>query len=266
MARWVERSAFLPGTGRRLALGLGLIGIGKPWGHVDDAVPPEAGARQLLETAVALGFRYFDSAPSYGVAEERFGAFLRGLTPEVRASLTIATKFGEHWDAARGEPYVDHSYDALVRSLDRSVALLGRIDALQLHKTTPDALASAEVQRAFAYAGSLGIENVGASVSDVVSASIAIRDGRFSLVQFPLNSAAVQYRHFATEATEAGMLVAANRPFGMGKLLYGEEPLSPAEAFAFVACEPFDGVVLTGTKSVGHLRENWAAFGEMVSG
>jgi len=49
---------------------------------------------------------------------------------------------GEHWDASRGEPYADHSFDALRRSLDASVARLGRIDILQLHKTSPAVLAT----------------------------------------------------------------------------------------------------------------------------
>ena len=46
----------------------------------------------------------------------------------------------------------------------------------------------------------------------------------------------------------------------MGKLLYGEERLTPEAGFRFLAGEPFRGVVLTGTKSVVHLRENWEAF------
>lgn len=260
MQRWVERTAFLPDGGRQLALGLGLIGIGKPWGFVDDVVPADAQAQELLETAVELGVRYFDSAPSYGISEERFGAFLRGLRGDQRQSLTIATKFGEHWDADKKEPFVDHSYDALVRSLDGSLEKLGRIDFLQLHKTTPEALNSPDVERAFAYATSLGIANIGASVSDLVSASIAVGKAAYSVVQFPLNPSSLQFRGVAAAASEAGMLVATNRPFGMGKLLYGQEALSPDAAFSFLAAEPFQGVVLTGTKSATHLRENWAAF------
>jgi hypothetical protein len=56
------------------------------------------------------------------------------------------------------------------------------------------------------------------------------------------------------------MWVATNRPFGMGSMLYGERPVTHEEAFRFVLGHSFTGVVLSGTKSKAHLRENWAAF------
>src|SRR5262249_26892840 len=100
-------------------------------------VASESQAMALLEKAYTLGVRYFDTAPSYGVSEQRLGRFLDGLSPGERGGMRIATKFGEHWDASRGEPFIDHSFDALQRSLDGSIARLGRVDFLQLHKTTP---------------------------------------------------------------------------------------------------------------------------------
>jgi hypothetical protein len=35
-------------------LGLGLIGIGKPWGFANPEVPPESQARSLLECAYQM--------------------------------------------------------------------------------------------------------------------------------------------------------------------------------------------------------------------
>src|SRR4051795_3013288 len=95
----------------QVELALGTIGIGKPWGFANSVVPPESQALELLERAFTLGIRYFDTAPSYGISEERLGRFLCGLSAEERGSVRVATKFGEHWDAAAGEPFVDHSYD-----------------------------------------------------------------------------------------------------------------------------------------------------------
>lgn len=241
-------------------LGLGLIGIGKPWGHTNTAVPGEAHVQDLMETAFELGLRYFDTAPSYGCSEERLGKFLHGLKPVDRDSVLVATKFGEHWDSERAEPFVDHTYDALARSLDGSLERLGRIDFLQLHKTTPEALRSRDVERAFGYAASLGIRNLGASVIDLESARIALSTSAFSVLQFPFNLASLQFREVARQATNTGVLAVTNRPFGMGGLLYGETPITVASAFDFLCAEPFQGVVLTGTKSGEHLRENWSAF------
>src|SRR5512133_999088 len=99
-------------------LGLGLIGIGKPWGVVPHEIPSESEALSFLEFAFDLGIRYFDTAPSYGdgVSEQRLGRFLRGLSPSDRSRVIVATKFGEHWNSGTGEPYADHSFDALRRS------------------------------------------------------------------------------------------------------------------------------------------------------
>ena len=241
-------------------LGLGLIGIGRPWGHVAGDVPPEAEVLTLLEAAAGMGIRYFDTAPSYGLSEERLGRFLAVLEPRQRAELTIATKFGEHWDAGAGAPFVDHGFDALRRSLDRSAALLGRIDVLQLHKTSPGALASADVQRAWEYARSLGIARLGPSVSDEESAQAALADPRFTLVQLPYNRANPRFGAIVDAAGARGIEVAVNRPFAMGAMLYDAATTDKAAAFRFILERRFAGVVLTGTRSPRHLRENLRAF------
>ena len=242
-----------------IEFGLGLIGIGKPWGFAHPEVPSEAQAMELLERAVELGVRYFDTAPSYGVSEERLGRF---LATAGRSGVRIATKFGEYWDAERGEPFVDHSYEALARSLDGSLARLGRIDFLQLHKTTPQALASDEVARAFEYARSLGIAEIGASVSDLESARITVANPAFGLIQLPYNAAQEMFAATIDAAVARGMRVAVNRPFGMGKMLYEESPISKVEAFRFILRKRFEGVILSGTKSAAHLEENLRAFEE----
>jgi aryl-alcohol dehydrogenase-like predicted oxidoreductase len=243
-----------------IQLGLGIIGLGRPWGHVASAVPAASDAVDLLEFAWLTGIRYFDSAPSYGVAEERLGIFLRSLDRAQRNELSIATKFGEHWDTDRNEPFVDHSYDALRRSLDRSLRLLERIEILQLHKTTPEVLRSADLARAWDYAASLGITRIGASVSDLESAEMVIGEPRYSCIQLPLNRSNAKFSPAVGKASARGMWIASNRPFAMGAMLYGERPVSREEAFRFVLDHSFTGVILTGTKSKEHLAENWRAF------
>ncbi len=240
---------------RTVELGLGLIGIGKPWGHAPHAIPSDSEAQALLEFAYELGVRYFDTAPSYGdgISEARLGRFLRGLGPRERAAVTAATKFGEHWDAAAGAPYADHSYDALRRSLDRSFERLGTIEVLQLHKTTPRALASGDVAPAWEYARGLGIGRVGPSVSDVESARAAMEDARLNAMQFPYNRRNRQFQPFL----KTGKWIAVNRPFAMGAEVR-------SDAFRFILERPFTGVILTGTTSAGHLRENWEAFQESL--
>lgn len=238
-----------------LELGLGLIGIGRSWGHVPAPVPSAAEAHRFLEAAFASGIRYLDTAPSYAHSEPRLGEFLRSLTREERASLTVATKFGEEWDFERNEPFVDHSFDGLRRSLERSLQRLGSIDVLQLHKTTPEALASEEVLRAFELARSLGVAAVGPSVSEEASAAVAVADGRWQMLQLPLNPENRRFEAFALEAARAGKWLALNRPLAMGKLASARE-----ECFGFLRALPLHGVVLIGTRSPEHLSDNLAAW------
>src|SRR5688500_11783367 len=97
-----------------IELGLGLVSIGRAWGHRLAAPPSEGEARRLLESAVKLGVRFFDTAPAYGTSERIFGGFLKTLG-DGRANLIVATKMGEHWDSEAGAALTDHSFDALRR-------------------------------------------------------------------------------------------------------------------------------------------------------
>src|SRR5438046_927333 len=99
-------------------LGLGLLSLGRRWGFHDESPPDHATGILLLETAIQLGIKFYDTAPAYGSSELRFGGFLRTLPSAVLQGITIATKFGEHWDEETMTAYTDHSYGALVRSVE----------------------------------------------------------------------------------------------------------------------------------------------------
>jgi aryl-alcohol dehydrogenase-like predicted oxidoreductase len=245
-------------------LGLGLIGIGKPWGYSDPSVPDEGSAISLLETAFSLGIRYFDTAPSYGASERHLGRFLGSLSATERRETRIATKFGEHWNSESGQPFIDHSYAALRRSVHETIGRLGVPDVLQLHRTTPEALRSDDLARAWDYAHGAGITSRAASISDPVSADIVLADPRYNLVQLPFNIENRSFEGTIARASGQQVRVAVNRPFGMGKLLHEGGGIPIRQAFAFILRTRFAGVVLMGTKSPAHLRENLAAFREAL--
>jgi aryl-alcohol dehydrogenase-like predicted oxidoreductase len=245
-----------------LELGLGLIGIGKPWGYVDPSVPDERSAVLLLEAAFSLGIRYFDTAPSYGASERHLGRFLRSLNAGERRQIKVATKLGEHWNAELGQPFVDHSYEAMKRSLDSSIERLGLPDVLQLHRTTPQVLGSDALARTWDYARSAGVPTLGASVSDPVSADIVLADPRYTLMQLPFNIGNRAFAGTIERACGQHVRMVVNRPFGMGKLLHEGGGIPIREAFVFILKTRFEGVILMGTKSEVHLRENLIAFHE----
>ena len=116
-------------TGR---LGLGTAPLAGLYEPVDDDT-----ARRVVDRALELGIRYFDTAPYYGsgLAERRLGTALRGVP---RDRVVVSTKVGRllrpgasGWTGA----YFDFSLDATLRSLDESLGRLGldRVDIALVH-------------------------------------------------------------------------------------------------------------------------------------
>ncbi len=245
-------------------LGCGLIGIGRVWGVKESRVPSEQEALTFLNAALAQSIRFFDTAPSYGLSEERLGKWLKTLNKQQRQGIIVATKFGEHWSNERQQPFVSHEFDVLSASLNQSLLRLGKIDVLQLHKTNPTVLKNDGVKRALEYAKEKGIQQFGASVSDVESGEMVCEDDRFTLIQLPFNQENTIFTPIIREATRKGKLVVTNRPFNMGAMVNKEgnktKTLLEQEAFQFILTQFFNGFILTGTKSPDHLRENIEAF------
>jgi aryl-alcohol dehydrogenase-like predicted oxidoreductase len=245
-----------------VSLGCGLIALGRKWGTTM-AVPTESEALQFLDAAYELGVRFFDTAPSYGVSEERLGAFLKHLTKSERHGITVATKFGEHWNPTTNSSYIDHSLDSLLNSLHQSYERLGKIDLIQLHKAAPEVLLATDTHRALEHAAQ-SIAHIGASVSDPESASMTIRSGSFQYIQFPYNEASPIFGDAIQEATSRSIRVITNRPFQMGSVVTNSlDTISP---FRFILKRQFNGVVLTGTANIDHLRENLNSFEKALNG
>lgn len=235
-------------------LGLGLIEIGRPWGAQWKGLPPAEQVDELLRTALEENIVFWDTAASYGSSEEHIGRFLRSH-PAPRVFL--ATKFGDHWTAGEAESRMDHSYDALRRSLDRSLEVLPRIDLLQVHRAGAEVLRSRELHRALDYVRAQGIPHLGASVKEVAAAQIAVESGVFTWLQMPYSRAWAEMAPVFEMAAGRGVNVIVNRPFAEGRLLGNS---SAEEAFRFILGQRFRGAIIAGTQSPAHLRENARAF------
>ncbi len=245
---------------KNISLGLGLIGIGRNWGHIQSTIPTAFEVDILLEKAIELGICFFDTAPAYGMSEERLGTFLKNHS-SVLDPIVVATKFGEFWIEESQTTLTDHSYAKCVASIDLSLQRLGKIDVLQLHKANKDVLMSDSFARICEYATSLKITSIGVSASDLETGTIALEIPNVDYIQIPFNLYFSQLSPLFDLARVKGKKVIINRPFNMGKLLYDEsEKFSKEQAFAFIVSQGFEGVVLTVTTSVKHLVENVKAF------
>lgn len=248
-----------------MELGLGLIGIGRKWGHIEKSIPSKDEVFEFLNESIKLGIRSFDTAPAYGVSEQRFGKFLKNLSEKEILDLQIATKCGEHWDPKTNNTYVDHSYEALCRSIDQSFNNLPKIDILQIHKASPQVLRDPEVKKALNYARSKEVKIFGASISDLDSANIAIHDPMISVLQFPFNITNKTFESIFETAKVKGKTIFINRPLGMGSIMYDNQGgLHHTDmlqtAYETIINKNFNGVILSGTSSIEHLKQNIGAF------
>ncbi|GMV24228.1 MAG: oxidoreductase [Phycisphaerae bacterium] len=123
----------LGATGIKVSvLGLGTVKLGRTEQVKYPApfsVPSDAEAAALLDLAAGLGITVLDTAPAYGIAEERVGR----LIAADRDRWTIVTKAGEEFSEGRSQ--FDFSPAAIRASLERSLRRLGtdRVEVLLIH-------------------------------------------------------------------------------------------------------------------------------------
>lgn len=122
-------------TGRKVsAVGLGTWQFGDGWNQVE-----ERDVRAILDTAVASGVDFIDTADVYGDgrSERLIGRFLREFRTTPGERPTVATKIGRRGPQELG----GFTLDTFRAWTDRSRANLGvdTLDLVQLH-TPPDAV------------------------------------------------------------------------------------------------------------------------------
>ncbi len=88
-------------------------------------LPDEATVAKLLNGILDLGITHIDTAPAYGLSEERVGRCLSSR----RHEFVLSTKIGEVFE--NGESHYDFSAEAIRTSVDASLIKL-RTDAVDL--------------------------------------------------------------------------------------------------------------------------------------
>ena len=202
-----------------MKLVMGTAALGLPYGlpaHADGvpALIAEDEARQLIHTALVEHIDTFDTAPAYGVAEQRLGDALG-------QRACVWTKLGH-----------DRDWDSIAASLTRSCQRLRRerIDVVQIHNWQPDLPIAAMLD---ALRADPRVAMVGCSTYGVDAALSAVRDGGFGLVQVEWNLLNQQVVDaIGDEAAKRGVLIAVRSVLLQGVL--SERPL-PAHLAALGA-------------------------------
>lgn len=233
----------------KLELGLGLIGIGRPWPTDNHAICSTENAHKLLEAATESGIRFFDTAAAYGLSERILGQFLNNLTPNSRQNIFVASKAGEKWPSQPDEP-INHSISALQSSLENSLQFLGKIDLLQLHKCTVDDMQNEKILNWFQNLKQSGaVKSIGVSVSSVDALTATAKTKLFDTIQFPANVDKSDLLNAYLDCPTPPLAI-INRPFSSGKITHR------AEAYAFLKQSFEQAIILTGTTNINHLTSN----------
>lgn len=124
-------------------IGLGTVKLGRNRGvkyPVPFELPTDEQAHALLASAAELGVRLIDTAPAYGMSEERLGTlFSRAGWFGARSHWILSTKAGEEFH--QGVSRFDFSAAAITASVERSLQRLRTesLDVVLLHSSGDDA-------------------------------------------------------------------------------------------------------------------------------
>ena len=158
-----------------------------------------AGARAVVDAALAAGTTVFDSSPMYGGAESSLGAALDGR----RGGTSIATKI---W-----APSVDEGR----AQYEEQRRFFGRVELEQVHNLVAweEHLTWLEEERAAGRIDRIGVTHW--SAGSFAELERALRTSRFDAVQLPLNPLERESeQRLLPLAEELGLAVVVLSPFG----------------------------------------------------
>ena len=236
-------------------LGLGTVKFGRneKIKYPTFELPNDEAICQLLDDAQSYGINVLDTAPAYGVAEERLGKLLGTR----RSEFILITKTGEEF--ANGESSYDFSAEHTRLSVERSLKRLktNRLDCVLVHCPRNDfeVLSNSPVLETLQQLKERGdIRSFGASANSVEGGMLALDASDVVMVTYAADY--TKEEAVIRRARELGKGVLIKKGLGSGSLAGGaatrslEDNLRPILAL--------DGVssLITGTINRNHLREN----------
>lgn len=246
-------------------LGLGTVKLGRDQGVKYPngfTIPDDAAARALLDQARALGINLIDTAPAYGVSEQRLGPLLRGQ----REDWVIVSKVGEEFDD--GQSRFDFSPQHTRLSVERSLRRLetDRIDLVLVHSDGNDVaiLRDSGVYETLAELRREGkIRAFGLSGKTVEGGLLALTDGDCAMVTY--NLAEQAERPVLDHAAAHGKGILIKKALASGHaVLAGEDPVRAS--FELVFGHPGVTAAIVGTINPQHLAANAATAAAVIRG
>ena len=245
-------------------LGLGTVKLGRDQGVKYPngfTIPDDAAARALLDQARALGINLIDTAPAYGVSEQRLGPLLRGQ----REDWVIVSKVGEEFD--NGQSRFDFSPAHTRLSVERSLQRLetDRIDLVLVHSDGNDVaiLRDSGVYETLAELKREGkIRGFGLSGKTVEGGLKALETGDCAMVTYNLNEQAE--RPVIDYAAAHGKAILVKKALASGHVCLspGVDPVRAS--FELVFGHHGVASAIVGTINPLHLAHNVATVAQVL--
>jgi len=210
-------------------------------------LPEESRAIQIVHQMLDLGINYIDTAPAYGLSEQRVGKALRDVLP---GDVIVSTKVGETFSDGRST--FDFSAQGVRRSVDNSCRVLGRdpLDLVFIHSSGNDLHIINEtdcVPTLCALRDQGRIKAIGFSGKTVEGAQAALTWADAIMVEYHLNDQS--HEAVIQQAGESGVGVVVKKGLASGHL-------SADDAIPFVLRSPHVTSLVIGGLNVQHMRDN----------
>ncbi|MFN0197980.1 MAG: aldo/keto reductase [Planctomycetaceae bacterium] len=231
------------------AIGYGAFKIGRNQGikyAQPYDLPSDGDCERLLNSVLDAGITYIDTAPAYGISEERIGKFISHR----RGEFVLSTKVGEEF--SDGVSRYDYSANAVHSSITRSLHRLKTdvLDIVFIHSHGEDVKIQQETDvvetlRKLKAAGT--IRAIGLSGKTVEGARLALDWADAIMVEYHLQNPS--HSDVMHAARERGIGVVVKKGLSSGQL-------SAGEAIRFVLDHPAVSSVVIGGLNFSHLQEN----------
>lgn len=246
-------------------LGLGTVKLGRDQGVKYPngfTIPDDASARALLAQARELGINLLDTAPAYGVSEQRLGPLLRGQ----RDDWVIVSKVGEEFE--NGQSHFDFSPQHARFSIERSLKRLETdyIDLVLVHSNGHDVdILQGGLYDALAEFKREGkIRAFGLSGKTVEGGLLALQQGDCAMVTY--NQAEQGERAVLDYAAQHHKAILVKKALASGHacLDAGQDPVRAS--FELIFAHPGVSAAIVGTINPQHLAANVATAAAVIRG
>lgn len=219
-------------------------------------LPTEADVEKLLNAVLDMGISYIDTAPAYGLSEERIGRSIAHRRDE----FVLSTKIGETF--RDGQSQYDYSAAAVRHSIDSSRLLLDSeiLDLVLIHSSGDDdfILNQTDAVATLCDLKQAGIVRaVGMSAKSIEGTRQSLEWADVIMVEYHLDDRS--HEEVIAEAAERGVGVVIKKGLAAGHL-------TPDEAISFVLRNPHVDSLVIGGLNPAHIQVNVNVAGTISKG